>query len=606
MRAIRCIPRARVMVVTASSPSGTAAMASEMPTSSMYRNGWPRNQPARTITRPSARTTPTSSATELGQLPLERRVPIARTLDERADLPDLAAHAGGGDDHPASPVGHRRAHEEHVPPVGDRRVLIRERVGGLGDRLGLAGQGGLFGLEPGAHDDAPVRGHPRSGGEDDDVARDEVGGGDLMLLAIADDLRHRRDLHPEGGEGLLRLPLGHEADERVQDDHGDDGGRFDVLVQSEGHRGRGHQKDHDEALELVAEDRKQRPRRLLGQRVGTMPLEAAGRLGVAQAALRLGVDAPAHLGSRQRVPRFRALGNGHARSRGHFTRSTGTGERSRTPSATLPSRSRARPPVPRAPTTSRSAREAAASWSSSASGTPFRTMPRARQPARFSSTAAPATSRRACLARSALRLVADAITARRTGAGNRARVRGSTGSRTRITLTRAPAGGLSRASRKPSARLALGEPSVARTSRLIRRRRPLTTSTGQPARRTTPRDTLPSISRRANPSPRDPTTITPTRRRRASSMIASIGGVFIAETVMSGQRWRTMRRARDISRSRAWSGAPEMPATQISAGHGPSGMPPRASTMCAARYPPTGPPRRKRAQHALGAIRPWP
>ena len=265
-------------------------------------------------------------ATELGQLPLERRVPIVRTLDQRADLPDLAAHAGGGDDHPASPVRHRGAHEEHVPPVGDRRVRVRDGFDGLGDRLGLAGQGCLFGLQPRAHNDAPVRGHPRAGVEGDYVTWDERGGGDLMLLAIADDMRHRRDLLPEGGEGLRRLPLGQEADERVQEDDGDDGGRLDALVQGEGHRGRGQQQDHDEALELIDENRKKRPRRLLGERVGAVPLEAAGRLDAAQAVLGLGVDAPAHLVSGQRVPRFGVLGNGRPHRRGHFTRSTGTGE----------------------------------------------------------------------------------------------------------------------------------------------------------------------------------------------------------------------------------------------------------------------------------------
>ena len=46
MRAMRCIPSASVMVATAGSPSGTAAMASEMPTSSMYRKPLPRSQPA--------------------------------------------------------------------------------------------------------------------------------------------------------------------------------------------------------------------------------------------------------------------------------------------------------------------------------------------------------------------------------------------------------------------------------------------------------------------------------------------------------------------------------------------------------------------------------
>ena len=86
------------------------------------------------------------------------------------------------------------------------------------------------------------------------------------------------------------------------------------------------EQDHDEALELIDENRKERPRGFLGDRVGAVPLEAAGRLDAAQAALGLGVDAPAHLVSGQHVPRFGVLGNWHPHQRGHFTSSTDTGE----------------------------------------------------------------------------------------------------------------------------------------------------------------------------------------------------------------------------------------------------------------------------------------
>ena len=148
MPAMRCIPRARVMVVTASSPSGTAAMASEMPTSSMYRNGWPRSQPARTITRPSARTTPTStrpswasfrssgvsrspaSSMRVPIFPTSLRMPVAVTIIRPRPSVTVV---------PMKSMFRRSA-------TGAFRV--RDRVGGLGDRLGLAGQGGLFGLQP--------------------------------------------------------------------------------------------------------------------------------------------------------------------------------------------------------------------------------------------------------------------------------------------------------------------------------------------------------------------------------------------------------------------------------------------------------------------------
>ncbi|MGH7385852.1 MAG: hypothetical protein ACREKG_11810, partial [Candidatus Rokuibacteriota bacterium] len=86
---------------------------------------------------------------------------------------------------------------------------------------------------------------------------------------------------------------------------------------------------------------------------------------------------------------------------------------------------------------------AAEQESRQAAGAPCRTTPRARQPARFSRAAAASTWRRASAARSAFRLEADAITARRTVAGNSARDRGSTGSNTLTTVMRAPAGGSS-------------------------------------------------------------------------------------------------------------------------------------------------------------------
>ena len=59
IRAMRCMPIASVIVATAGRPSGTAAMASEMPISSMSRKAWPRRKPATTITAQRASTTTT-------------------------------------------------------------------------------------------------------------------------------------------------------------------------------------------------------------------------------------------------------------------------------------------------------------------------------------------------------------------------------------------------------------------------------------------------------------------------------------------------------------------------------------------------------------------
>ena len=83
MPAIRCIPRARVMVVTASSPSGTAAMASEMPDLQHVQERVAA-KPTRQDDHEAERQDDTDQqATELGQLPLERRVPVVRPLDQR-------------------------------------------------------------------------------------------------------------------------------------------------------------------------------------------------------------------------------------------------------------------------------------------------------------------------------------------------------------------------------------------------------------------------------------------------------------------------------------------------------------------------------------------
>ena len=95
---MRCIPSASVMVVTAGRPSGTAAIAMEMPTSSMCpKSVTPRSQPSRTTTvqRTRTRTTrawpscvsfrssgvsrPTASSMSRPILPISVRAPVAVT-----------------------------------------------------------------------------------------------------------------------------------------------------------------------------------------------------------------------------------------------------------------------------------------------------------------------------------------------------------------------------------------------------------------------------------------------------------------------------------------------------------------------------------------------
>ena len=94
---------------------------------------------------------------------------------------------------------------------------------------------------------------------------------------------------------------------------------------------------------------------------------------------------------------------------------------------------------------------------------------------------------------------------------------------------------------------AWAEPSMPIRKRRAARAGPRTTSTGQRARRTTARLTLPRRSRPTAPSPREPTTIVRARSFRARARIACAGGASVTKTSASGQRRPSRRSAR-----RAW------------------------------------------------------
>ena len=110
----------------------------------------------------------------------------------------------------------------------------RERVGGLGHRERLARQRRLLNLQPHALDDAAVGGHSRPGGENDQIARHQLGRGNLPFRALADDMGDPHRLFLQSGQRLLGLPFGEEADAGVEDDDDQDGDRLDVLAQGEG------------------------------------------------------------------------------------------------------------------------------------------------------------------------------------------------------------------------------------------------------------------------------------------------------------------------------------------------------------------------------------
>ena len=141
---------------------------------------------------------------ELRQLAFQRGVAAAGLVDQRPDPAHLGAHAGGRHEEPAAPVRDRRAQVGHVPPVAERGGLVGDGLDGLRDRERLARQRGLLHLQPHALDDAPVGGHARPGGEEDDVAGHQLGRGDLVLLPVPEDVGRRHRLLLQGGRAPAR------------------------------------------------------------------------------------------------------------------------------------------------------------------------------------------------------------------------------------------------------------------------------------------------------------------------------------------------------------------------------------------------------------------
>ena len=112
----------------------------------------------------------------------------------------------------------------------------------------------------------------------------------------------RHGLLLEGGEGLLGLPLGQEADGGVQHDDDQDGDRLDVLPEREGDdRGREQQED-DQVLELRTEDRERRATAELGEAIRPELREPSGSLGLGQSACGIAPESLRSLGDGERVP----------------------------------------------------------------------------------------------------------------------------------------------------------------------------------------------------------------------------------------------------------------------------------------------------------------
>jgi hypothetical protein len=148
----------------------------------------------------------------------------------------------------------------------------------LGRRGALAGQRRLVDLQRARRDDAPVRRHLVPGGDQDDVADDELLGRDLRLLAAAPHPRGRLHHRLQGVHRALGLALLAQADDRVQQRQQDQQHRRAPLLDRQRHDGGGDQDDLHIAAVLVEEAPPRGRPLLLGQRVRAVRVQKRGRL----------------------------------------------------------------------------------------------------------------------------------------------------------------------------------------------------------------------------------------------------------------------------------------------------------------------------------------
>ena len=241
-RAMRCTPIESTAVTTAGRPSGTAATASATPRMSTSNSA----AAAAHVFDDDDRDDhddgdrDDDEAEQLAgtiELPLQRRRLVGRLLQQPGNATHLGAHAGRGHDRLAVPVGRRRAAEDHVVPIAERHFVgNRRRV--LRDRQALARQCGFGGLQRGRFDQPRIGRNRVAFLDEDDVAGNDLGGGNAPPLAVANDRGIGRRHRAQRRHGRLRSRLLDVAHGRVEQDDREDRDRFvgQAASRSNAHR----------------------------------------------------------------------------------------------------------------------------------------------------------------------------------------------------------------------------------------------------------------------------------------------------------------------------------------------------------------------------------
>ena len=103
------------------------------------------------------------------------------------------------------------------------------------------------------------------GVQHDDVARHQPFGRDGAARAVAEHRGDRRQHLPDRVHGLFRLAFLDEADDRIDQDDGEDDRRVDGVAEKRGDHGRGEKDVDQDVVELRQEPHERASPRRLGR-----------------------------------------------------------------------------------------------------------------------------------------------------------------------------------------------------------------------------------------------------------------------------------------------------------------------------------------------------
>ena len=227
---------------------------------------------------------------------LKRRRLVLCLLQEPGDASHFGLHASGSDDSFTVSVGGGRPAENHVVPVAQRHVVGND-TGIFGHWQAFASEGGFGGLQGCRFHQPCIGGDGVAFLDQDDVAGDDLRGGDAPSFSVANDRCVRCGHRSQGRDRGLGPCLLNVAQRGVEQDNRQDGHRFVrkarvtlVGPQAGGDTGGDEQQDDEYVLELREEPPPRRDRLLGRELVAPVPFESRSHLGVGQATAEVGSE----------------------------------------------------------------------------------------------------------------------------------------------------------------------------------------------------------------------------------------------------------------------------------------------------------------------------